>query len=446
MTFPDVNNCTIAIIGLGYVGLPLSVEFGKTQKCLITGSKISRKVIGFDINQKRLSDLELGQDSTNEVTKKELLNSSQLQFTSNQDILSRSDVFIVTVPTPIDSAKNPDLKSIKSACKLIGKSIKNRSYQIKTSPLIIFESTVYPGATEELCAPLIEQESGLEFNKEFYCGFSPERINPGDSEHRLSSIVKVTSGSTKDSADWIDRLYQSIIKAGTYRASSIKVAEAAKVIENTQRDLNIALINELAIIFKKMNIDTLEVLEAACTKWNFLNFKPGLVGGHCIGVDPYYLTFKSEQLGYKPEVVLAGRKINDSMGDWIVEQLIREMALKRIIIGGAKVLIMGLTFKENCPDIRNTKVVDIIKKLSSYDIDVTIVDPLAKASEAKNEYELTLLSEVPYGKTYSAVIIAVAHNNFLIKEIKYWEDLLNENGILFDLKGILPRELNALRL
>ncbi|MDP5119947.1 MAG: nucleotide sugar dehydrogenase, partial [Prochlorococcaceae cyanobacterium MAG_34] len=345
-----MNDCTVAVIGLGYVGLPLAVELAKPQACLRTGDPLQRRVIGFDINSQRLEELRRGLDRTNETSAEDLQAALLLEFTSDPGHLAEVDVFVVTVPTPIDSAKRPDLTPLEKASATVGRALKQR--HSASTPLVIYESTVYPGATEEVCVPIIERESGLAFNEGFCCGYSPERINPGDKEHKLTTITKVTSGSTTQAAAWVDGFYGSIIVAGTHLAASIKVAEAAKVIENTQRDLNIALVNELAIIFRKLEIDTLDVLEAAGSKWNFLPFRPGLVGGHCIGVDPYYLTHKAEQLGYHPQVVLAGRRINDGMGSWVVEQLVLALARRGMVIAGARVLVLGLSFKENCPDLR----------------------------------------------------------------------------------------------
>ena len=456
MIFPNLNNCTVAVIGLGYVGLPLAVEIAKLKNCYLTGSELRRRVIGFDINKERLSDLKRGFDRTNEISSNELKEARFLEFTDQEEILSEADVFIVTVPTPVDLSKRPDLTPLKKASSMVGKALRLRSIDqskksINCLPIVIYESTVYPGTTEEVCVPILENESGLGFNSQevnsgFFCGYSPERINPGDSSHRLINITKITSGSNPEVSSWIDSFYGSIVKAGTHKASSLKVAEAAKVIENTQRDLNIALVNELSIIFRRMNIDTLDVLEAAGTKWNFLPFRPGLVGGHCIGVDPYYLTYKSEQLGYYPEVVLAGRRINDGMGEWVVQQLVFEMARKNLMIGSSEVLILGLTFKENCSDMRNTKVIDLINALKKYSIQVDIVDPWVDKLEAKEQYNIEVLKDKKDNKKYSCVIAAVAHNDFKNYSTFEWEKTLLPNGILMDLKGIIPRELNALRL
>ncbi len=432
---------------LGYVGMPLAVEFAKRQPCQRTGAPLSRRVIGFDVNLQRLSELRAGHDRTNETSAAELQAVSGLEFSADAEQLAGADVFIVTVPTPIDSAKRPDLTPLEKASATVGQALKARAAGGASSlPVVIYESTVYPGATEEVCVPILERESGLLFNQGFACGYSPERINPGDTEHKLTTITKVTSGSTPSAAAWVDDLYGSIITAGTHRAASLKVAEAAKVIENTQRDLNIALVNELAIIFRQMEIDTLDVLEAAGTKWNFLPFRPGLVGGHCIGVDPYYLTHKAEQLGYHPQVVLAGRRINDGMGRWVVEQLVLELARRGAVIAGARVLVLGLSFKENCPDLRNTRVVDLIDALGRYGMEATVVDPWVNPQEARVEYGLDVLAEIPDGKRYSGVLVAVAHRQFEKQPAEMWSQLIAATGVMLDLKGIVPRELDALRL
>jgi UDP-N-acetyl-D-glucosamine/UDP-N-acetyl-D-galactosamine dehydrogenase len=431
------------------VGLPLAVEFAKAQQCVRSGAALNRQVIGFEINAQRLAELREGHDRTRETNQQELQAATALQLSNDPAQLAEADVFIVTVPTPIDSAKRPDLTPLEKASATVGRALKQR--RSASTPVVIYESTVYPGATEEVCVPILERESGLRFNaaesgEGFFCGYSPERINPGDKEHKLTTIIKVTSGSTPAAAAWVDGLYGSIIAAGTHLAASIKVAEAAKVIENTQRDLNIALVNELAIIFRQMGIDTLDVLEAAGTKWNFLPFRPGLVGGHCIGVDPYYLTHKAEQLGYHPQVVLAGRRINDGMGRWLVEQLVLELACRGLVIAGARVLVLGLSFKENCPDLRNTRVVDVIEALKRYGMEVEVVDPWVDAEEAQREYGLTVLLEVPTGQCWSAVVAAVSHREFTELPADYWRQLLEPVGVLLDLKGIVPRELEALRL
>lgn len=445
---PPLATCTVAVIGLGYVGLPLAVEFAKAQQCVRSGAVLNRQVIGFDINAQRLAELREGHDRTRETNQQELQAATALQLTSDPAQLAEADVFIVTVPTPIDSCKRPDLTPLEKASASVGRALKARAgtHTTSTTPMVIYESTVYPGATEEVCVPILERESGLRFNTDFFCGYSPERINPGDTEHKLTTIIKVTSGSTSAAADWVDAFYGSIIKAGTHKAPSLKVAEAAKVIENTQRDLNIALVNELAIIFRRLEIDTLDVLEAAGTKWNFLPFLPGLVGGHCIGVDPYYLTHKAEQLGYHPQVVLAGRRINDAMGAWVVEQLVLEMARRCMVIGGAKVLVLGLSFKESCPDLRNTRVVDLIDALGRYGMEATVVDPWVNPHEARAEYGLEVLNEIPAGERFSCVLAAVAHPQFANQAPEKWNSLLEPTGVFFDLKGILPRELQPLRL
>ena len=454
--YPNLNECTIAIIGLGYVGLPLAVEFSKKKKCNISKKILERKVIGFDINQSRLDELEEKFDSTNEISREELSKVNFLDLTNNIQSISRADIFIVTVPTPINKFKKPDLTALKNASITVGRAIKIRSENKKnqsqqTLPIIIFESTVYPGTTEEICVPLIEKNAGFSFkNKEgenkFVFGYSPERINPGDKKRTLTNIVKVTSGNNINSSNWIKLLYGSIIDAGVYSAKSIKVAEAAKIIENTQRDLNIALMNELAIIFKLMNIDTSDVIETASTKWNFMPFKPGLVGGHCIGVDPYYLTYKAELLGYSPEIILAGRKINDGMGKWVAEQIILEMCRKKIPIKNSNILLLGITFKENCSDVRNTKVFDLLNTLRKYQKDIDIVDPLIDIEKLKHVYDITALNKIPENKKFNVVICAVAHKLFDDFEKKYWENLIKENGLFFDLKGIIPKDLEPIRI
>ena len=442
--FPDLNHCTVAVIGLGYVGLPLAVEFSKPQPCRRTGTPLQRRVIGFDINRLRLDELCQGIDRTNEISLEELQGACYLELTSDPEKLADADVFVVTVPTPIDSAKRPDLMPLEKASAAVGQALKQRCSA--GTPIVIYESTVYPGATEEVCVPILEGESGLVFNQDFVCGYSPERINPGDTEHKLTTITKVTSGSSPEAAAWVDGFYGSIIQAGTHLAASLKVAEAAKVIENTQRDLNIALVNELAVIFRQLGIDTLDVLEAAGSKWNFLAFRPGLVGGHCIGVDPYYLTHKAEQLGYHPQVVLAGRRINDSMGRWLAEQLVLGLAERRQAVVGTRVLVLGLSFKENCPDLRNTKVVDLIWGLQCYGMEVEVVDPWVDPEEAQREYGLSVRAEIPVGSPYGAVAAAVAHRQFAALSSDAWQNLLTPGGVLLDLKGIVPRELGALRL
>ncbi len=423
----NLNDIKIAIIGLGYVGLPLAVEFGKKYQTL-----------GFDINKGRITELQQGTDSTLEVSDEELAATPNLSYSCEVAELKTANVYIVTVPTPIDKHKQPDLTPLIKASEMLGKVVNK-------DDIIIYESTVYPGATEEACIPVVERVSGLVYNQDFYAGYSPERINPGDKEHRVTNILKVTSGSTPEIATLVDDLYRSIIVAGTHKASSIKVAEAAKVIENTQRDVNIALINELSIIFNKLNIDTLEVLEAAGTKWNFLPFRPGLVGGHCIGVDPYYLTHKAQSVGYHPEMILAGRRLNDGMGAYVVSQLVKNMLHKRIQVEGANVLIMGLTFKENCPDLRNTKIVDIVSELKEYNINVDITDPWCSTEEAEHEYNLSL-TEQPNTDHYDAIILAVSHNEFKAMGVDNIRALGKANHVLYDLKYVLPKESVDMRL
>lgn len=417
---PDLNTTKLAIIGLGYVGLPLAVEFGKKMP-----------TVGFDINQARIDELRTGQDSTLEVEPELLAEAKQLSFTTELSELKDCNVYVVTVPTPIDKYNRPDLTPLEKASSSIAKII-------STGDVVIFESTVYPGATEEVCIPIIEKASNLIFNKDFYAGYSPERINPGDKEHRVTTILKVTSGSTPEIADFVDELYKSIITAGTHKASSIKVAEAAKVIENTQRDLNIALVNELSLIFTKLGIDTLEVLEAAGTKWNFLPFRPGLVGGHCISVDPYYLTQKAQEIGYNPEVILAGRRINDSMGGYVTGRVVKMMTKKQVHVVGSNVLIMGLTFKENCPDLRNTRVVDIIEEFKTYHANVDVYDPWVDAKEAQHEYGITPVKEVKNGH-YDAIILAVAHDEFSQMGADAIHALGKPDHVLFDIKYTLPK-------
>lgn len=457
MVFPELTTCTVAVIGLGYVGLPLAVEFGKSQVCLRSSLLLRRRVIGFDINERRIHDLLVGIDITNEISAEELNHSELLEFSNDTSLLSEADVFLITVPTPIDSGKQPDLTPLTKACVTVGKSLKARAKRLRaasispTTPFVIFESTVYPGVTEEICVPILERESGLQFNSpeannSFVCGYSPERINPGDTEYKLTNIIKVTSGSTPEVSFWVDDFYGSIISAGTYLAASLKVAEAAKVIENTQRDLNIALVNELAIIFREMHIDTLDVLEAAGSKWNFLPFRPGLVGGHCIGVDPYYLTHKAEQLGYHPQVVLAGRRINDGMGRWVVEQLVLEMAQRGIVISGSRVLVLGFTFKENCPDFRNTRVADVVKTLTRFGMIPVIVDPCLDHEAVLQEHDLIVHSDIPADDCYSAVMITVGHDQFKAFSSEKWQQLIYPFGVIMDLKGFVPRELNPVRL
>ena len=415
------------MIGLGYVGLPLAVEFGKY-----------RNVVGFDINAQRISQLIAGNDFTLETEPAELAVASFLKFTTELETLRACNCFIVTVPTPINAHKQPDLSPLLKASETVGKVL-------KPSDIVIYESTVYPGCTEEDCVPVLEKFSGLVYKKDFFCGYSPERINPGDKEHRVTTIKKVTSGSTPEVANLVDALYNQIITAGTFKATSIKVAEAAKVIENTQRDLNIALINELALIFNKLGIDTEEVLQAAGSKWNFLPFRPGLVGGHCIGVDPYYLTHKAEAIGYHPQIILAGRRLNDSMGAYVVTQLVKAMTKRRQQVEGSRVLIMGLTFKENCPDLRNTRVVDIVKELAEYHVQADVYDPWACSAEAQFEYGITPVCEPELG-AYDAIIIAVAHHQFKTMGHTKIRALGKPDHVLYDLKYLFPASGSDLRL
>jgi UDP-N-acetyl-D-glucosamine/UDP-N-acetyl-D-galactosamine dehydrogenase len=413
----------IGIIGLGYVGLPLAVEFGKVIK-----------VVGFDINQERINELKKGHDRTREVESGELKKSTLLSFSSDIESLKNVNYFIVTVPTPVDEFKKPDLRPLQSASKTVGSALKK-------GDIVIYESTVYPGCTEEICVPVLEQVSGLKFNVDFFCGYSPERINPGDKLHRVATIKKITSGSTPEIAEKVDNLYKKIITAGTHKASSIKVAEAAKVIENSQRDVNIAFVNELALIFDRIGIDTHEVLEAAGTKWNFLPFKPGLVGGHCIGVDPYYLTHKAESLGYHPEVILSGRRINDNMGIYIANSVVKLMAQNELAIHGAKVLILGITFKENCPDIRNSRVVDVIREMQSFGTNVDIYDPHADSNEVAHEYGLSLIKSIE--KKYDAIILTVSHHEF---NALNWEKMKHDKTVIYDVKGFLKKDTVTARL
>ena len=422
-----MSDQTLAIIGLGYVGLPLAVEFGK-----------NRPVIGFDIKPDRIAELRAGRDHTREVPPEELAEARHLTLSSNPADLSEATIFIVTVPTPIDAHKRPDLTPLMKASETVGRALKK-------GDIVIYESTVYPGATEEDCVPVLERVSGLTYNVDFFCGYSPERINPGDKAHRLTTIRKVTSGSTPEIADKVDALYASIVTAGTYKAESIRVAEAAKVIENTQRDLNIALINELAIIFNRMGIDTEAVLKAAGTKWNFLPFRPGLVGGHCIGVDPYYLTHKAEALGYHPQVILAGRRINDGMGAYVAGQMVKAMLKRRIQVDGARVLVLGLTFKENCPDLRNTRVVDVVEELRDFGCSVDVHDPWADAEEARHEYGLDLIGTPDTG-AYDGVVLAVAHDAFRAAGPEALRRHGRDGAVFCDLKSVFARDASDLRL
>ncbi|MBT3094573.1 MAG: Vi polysaccharide biosynthesis UDP-N-acetylglucosamine C-6 dehydrogenase TviB [Candidatus Thiodiazotropha endolucinida] len=423
----DLGKVHIGVLGLGYVGLPLAVEFGKKYP-----------TIGLDINDARVAELKSGQDSSLEVDPEELRKVPYLSYTSNLDDLKPCNIYIVTVPTPINEHKQPDLSPLIGASHALGKVLKK-------GDIAIFESTVYPGATEEVCVPIMEADSGLKFNQDFYVGYSPERINPGDKEHRLPTIKKVTSGSTPEVTDFVDELYRSIITAGTHKASSIKIAEAAKVIENTQRDVNIALINELALIFNRLGIDTLEVLEAAGSKWNFLPFRPGLVGGHCIGVDPYYLTHKAQSIGYQPEIILAGRRLNDGMGAYVVHSVVKMMMKRGIASNNSRVLVLGLTFKENCPDLRNTRVVDIVSEFEDYGAQVDVYDPWVSQVEAEEEYGLRPISDIKEGE-YDAVILAVAHREFQQMGVEKIRTLCKENGVLFDVKNVLPADAVDARL
>jgi UDP-N-acetyl-D-galactosamine dehydrogenase len=422
-----LDGVKIAVVGLGYVGLPLAVEFGKRFP-----------VVGFDVNDVRIDALRRGRDSTREVPEEDFTEAIHLMFSDDFVDLAACNFFIVTVPTPIDVHNQPDLAPLRRASETIGKVL-------KVGDVVVYESTVYPGATEEECVPILERVSGLGFNRDFFCGYSPERINPGDRQHRLTSIRKVTSGSTPEVADLVDRVYATIITAGTFKASSIRVAEAAKVIENTQRDLNIALINELAIIFNRMGIDTEEVLEAAGTKWNFLPFRPGLVGGHCIGVDPYYLTHKAQALGYHPEIILAGRRINDSMAAYCAGQMVKEMLRKRIHVNGARVLVLGLTFKENCPDLRNTKVVDLVSELRSYGAVVDVYDPIADPAEALHEYGLELI-DTPLVHGYDGILLAVAHADYRKVDLNALGQLTKDTSVIYDIKCVLKPGVADVRL
>ena len=421
------SNPKLCVIGLGYVGLPLAVEFGK---------KIT--TVGFDINQARVDALHQGIDNTLELDTDELRQATRLSYTTDEAAIKGCDVYIVTVPTPINDSKQPDLTPLEKASALLGRVIGKNA-------IVVFESTVYPGCTEEICVPIIEKTSGLHFNIDFFAGYSPERINPGDKQHRVHNITKITSGSTPEVAEYVDQLYRRIVVVGTHKASSIKVAEAAKVIENTQRDINIALINELALIFKRLGIDTLEVLEAAGTKWNFLPFRPGLVGGHCISVDPYYLTHKAQQVGYNPEVILAGRRINDGMGMFVAESVVKMMTQRKCHVVDSNILIMGLTFKENCPDLRNTRVIDIVNELRNYNANVAVYDPWADAAEAQHEYGLELIKE-PQPGSYDAIILCVGHQKFRDMGAGAIRKYGKPNHVLFDVKHILPKESVDARL
>jgi UDP-N-acetyl-D-galactosamine dehydrogenase len=426
-TLRSIKDTRIGIIGLGYVGLPLAVEFGKHYP-----------TIGFDIKKDRIAELERGTDSTLEATSEELRAAKHLRFSTDRRDLAECNTFIVTVPTPVGVANRPVLTPLSGASQTVGSVLKR-------GDVVVYESTVYPGCTEEFCVPILEEASGLKFNQDFFAGYSPERINPGDKEHRLPTIKKITSGSTPETADYVDRLYGSIITAGTHKASSLKVAEAAKVIENTQRDINIALINELSMIFEKLDIDTEEVLKAAGTKWNFLNFRPGLVGGHCIGVDPYYLTHKAEEVGYRPEIILAGRRLNDSMAEHVAMRVIKLMIGRNIQPLGARVLVLGLTFKENCPDVRNTKVADVVRELKSFGCNVDVHDPWADAAAAEHEYGISLIAQ-PKPGSYDAIVVAVAHRQFIELGALGIRGFGGPNTVIFDIKHALPKEASNGRL
>lgn len=416
-----IEDSTICVVGLGYVGLPLAVEFGKKFTTL-----------GFDLNEDRIEELRQGKDSTLEVESDELLEAEKLQYTSDAALIKEANVYIVAVPTPIDASKRPNLRPLESASTTVGTVLSK-------GDVVIFESTVFPGATEEVCVPILEACSGLKFNEDFFCGYSPERINPGDKTHRLPSIVKVTSGSTPEIATFVDNLYKTVITAGTFAASSIKVAEAAKVIENTQRDVNIALVNELALIFEKLGICTREVLAAAGTKWNFLPFQPGLVGGHCIGVDPYYLTHKAQEVGYQPDMILAGRRVNDNMGAYVASTVVKKMVQKKIDTSSARILILGLSFKENCPDLRNTKVVDIVEEFNEFGINVEVYDPWVSGLEAEKEYGISLIDNLLENR-YDAIVLAVAHKQFLDFSYENIRSLGKKEVVIYDVKGLLPAD------
>jgi len=415
----NLRKCRIGVVGLGYVGLPLAVEFGK-----------HFDTTGFDVKAGRIAELKAGRDSTLEVTKQELKSSSRLTFTTDLAAMKRCQVYIVTVPTPIDEYKRPDLTPLVKASESVGKVLKR-------GDVVIYESTVYPGCTEEICVPILERESGLKFNNDFFAGYSPERINPGDKEHRLPTIKKVTSGSTPEVAEFVDKLYQSIVRAGTHKASSIRVAEAAKVIENTQRDVNIALINELALLFSRLGIDTEEVLLAAGSKWNFLPFRPGLVGGHCIGVDPYYLTHKAQEVGFHPEMILSGRRLNDSMANYVAGEIVKLMASRKILAKGSRILVLGLTFKENCPDIRNSKVADVVRELKNYGAAVDVYDPWIDAAEAEHEYGIRPIKRLREG-AYDAAVLAVGHQKFRDLGADQVRKLCRKNHVLYDIKYVYP--------
>ncbi len=443
LSLPTNEKCKIAVIGLGYVGLPLAIEFSKNSQCLITRKKLERKVIGYDINKKRINGLINFNDYTNQFSKKELKDLKNIEFTAEEEQIKEADVFIITVPTPIDEFNIPDLKALKEASILVGKALSKKTNKFKS--IVIYESTVFPGVTEDVCIPLLSKFSNLKINEDYFCGYSPERINPGDKKHTLTNIVKITSGSNKEAGKWIDLLYGSIINAGTFRVQSIKIAETAKIIENTQRDINIALMNELSIICNLLKIDTLDVIEAASTKWNFLPFKPGLVGGHCIGVDPYYLTYKSNQLGYEPLIVSSGRKINDKVSDRLVDRIILKMVEKSLFKKGLKILILGITFKEDCPDMRNSKVFDILKNFSKYPFKLKVVDPYI-SEDTNIELDIEYSNDISFEESYEAVLLLVAHEKFANLTTQQWSSLIHNDSLLFDLKGIVPRSLKPIRI
>ena len=450
MALPPFQNCTIAVIGLGYVGLPLALAFAERKKCFKTKLALDRKIIGFDINAIRINQLNEGLDNTNELKKEQLENLSLISFTCQLEKIILADVFIITVPTPIKDGNIPDLLPLMDASTTVGKALKIRENKYKKNlrkkhnPIIIYESTVYPGCTEEICLPILEKESNLEANKDFFYGYSPERINPGDKNHKLKDVQKVTSGGNKESGSWINNFYSSIIEAGTHLTKNIKIAETAKVIENTQRDLNIALVNELAFIFNKMNIDTLDVLNAASSKWNFLNFRPGLVGGHCIGIDPYYLTWKAEQIGYKPQIVLSGREVNEKMTDYILGKIVDRLNKLEINLEETRILICGISFKEDCPDIRNSKVIDFINLSKDLGFRLNIYDPIADLIDLDLSIKKYVLKDFPNTELYDVIFIAVPHRE--IREIPYekYNGILNLKGFIFDLKGILVKRNNII--
>ena len=443
MIYPDLYNCNIAVIGLGYVGLPLAMEFAERKTCNFTGNKMSRNVVGYDSKLSRIKDLKNNIDKTGEKSADELKNKTNIIFTNNPSDILLSDIFIVAVPTPINKKKKPNLKFLETASLLIGETLSSR--KSKFIPIIIFESTVYPGATEEFCVPIIENSSGLSYQKDFLCAYSPERMNPGDKTKKLIDIVKITSGCNITCSKWVDEFYRSIIDAGTYMAASIKVAEAAKVIENTQRDINIALVNELSIIFSKMNLDVLEVLDAASTKWNFLNFRPGLVGGHCIGIDPYYLTWKTEQIGYTPEMILSGRRVNEKMSDFFLEKILNYLNIKNKKVKGTKMLIMGAAFKEDCPDIRNSKIIDFLCQALKQGFNLQLFDPIADFSNLDKSLEQYIIYEIPKHKEYDVLVISIAHKVFKKYPMNKYLQILKKDGFILDIKGILEKNDNVLR-